>query len=175
MYSRIGSNNQFWGMILEKAFAKMKGSYASTDGGYITEGMTTVTGCPVFHFNSSEITDAAAFTAIKAANDLNYILGAGTAGGSDSTTNTCGIANGHAYTIISAFYLYDTDGTTVLHKLYMVRNPWGVDYFTGTWRATSGLWTTAFKAQVPHSVDPTDPSGNDGIFFVTDSEFRTCF
>jgi len=163
-------------MILEKAFAKMKGSYAATDGGYITEGMTTLTGCPVFHYNSSLITDAAAHAAVKAANDLNYILGAGTNGGQDTSTNTCGVANGHAYTIISAFFLYDTDGTTVLHKLYMVRNPWGVTYFTGTWRYDSGLWTTAFKAQVPHGIDPSSAaSADDGIFFVLDSEFSTCF
>lgn len=125
MFSDIGSNNQFWGMILEKAFAKMKGSYAATDGGFITEGISTLTGCPVYKYNNTLQTDDGAFTAIKAANDLNYILGAGTNGGADSTYNTCGVANGHAYTIISAFYLYDTDMTTVLHKLYMIRNPWG--------------------------------------------------
>lgn len=154
-YSRIGTNNQFWGMILEKAFAKMKGTYASTDGGYITEGMSTLTGSPIYHYNTTEITDDAAFTAVKAADDLNYIMGAGTNGGTDSTTNVCGIANGHAYTIISAFYIYDTDGTTVLHKLYMVRNPWGITYYYGDWAHDSALWTTAFKAQVPKSIDPT--------------------
>jgi len=164
-------------MILEKAFAKMKGTYASTDGGYITEGMTTLTGCPIFHYNSSLVTDAEAHSAIKAANDLNYIMGAGTNGGTDSTTNTCGIANGHAYTIISAFNLYDTDGVTVLHKLYMVRNPWGITYFTGgSWTRFSASWTTAFKAQVPHGIDPSAyVTVNDGIFFVSDDLFRTCF
>lgn len=69
---------------------------------------------------------------MKAGNDLDYILGAGTFG-SDTTTNSCGIVAGHAYSVISAFQLTATDGT-VENELYMIRNPWG------TTMKTTGLW-----------------------------------
>ena len=76
--------------------------------------------------------------------------------------------------MISVFNLYDIDGTTVLHKMYMIRNPWGVTYYNGTWKHDDAAWTTAFKAQVPHSVDPTT-SHNDGIMFINAADFLTCF
>jgi hypothetical protein len=63
---------------------------------------------------------------MKAADDLNYLLAAGTFG-SDTNKNQCGIAAGHAYSIISVFEL--KTGDTVDHKMYMVRNPWGITYY----------------------------------------------
>ena len=84
-YSNIGTNNQIWGMVAEKAFAKVKGSYAATNGGFVKEAITILTGAPVFSYNCSEISDDDAFNTIKAANDANYIIGAGTNGGSDTT------------------------------------------------------------------------------------------
>ena len=50
-------------------------------------------------------------------------MGAGTIGDSDELLNECGIAQRHAYSLIAAFEL--KTGSTVDHKLYMVRNPWG--------------------------------------------------
>jgi hypothetical protein len=34
-YSRIGSDGSFWSLIVEKAWAKIKGTYTSSDGGYL--------------------------------------------------------------------------------------------------------------------------------------------
>jgi hypothetical protein len=75
---------------------------------------------------------------MKAADDLNYILGAGTYG-SDDARNTCNIVNGHAYSIISVFEL--KTGVTVDHKMYMVRNPWGTTEYNGDFRSTDTAWT----------------------------------
>ena len=36
---------------------------------------------------------------------------AGTYGGSDTTYNSCGLVNGHAYTLLSAFTMTDASGT----------------------------------------------------------------
>jgi hypothetical protein len=58
----------------------------------------------------------------KAADDLNYLMGAGT-DGTDSQFNTCGVTAGHAFTMMSVFEL--KTGETVDHKMYMLRNPWG--------------------------------------------------
>ena len=38
-------------------------------------------------------------------------MGAATGSGADSTYNVCGIANGHAYSILSAFTMTDSTGT----------------------------------------------------------------
>jgi len=112
-------------------------------------------GCPIFSYGTSGQNADTVHAALLTANTNNYVLGSGTIGGSDTLVNSCGIAMSHAYSLISVFNIYDTDTTTVLHKMYMIRNPWGVTYYNGTWKHDDSSWTSAFKAQVPHSVDPT--------------------
>lgn len=106
------------------------------------------------------------------ADSLNYIMGAGTAGATDTATNACGIAMSHAYSLIAVFEL--KTGSTVDHKMYMLRNPWGISYFNQSWASGDAAWTTAYKSQVPHSVDP-DTSQNDGVFFMNSNDFLYCF
>jgi hypothetical protein len=43
-----------WGPLLEKAWAKLKGSYEAADGGFLESGMRALTGCPVFSYKSSD-------------------------------------------------------------------------------------------------------------------------
>ena len=40
-------------------------------------------------------------------------MSAGTGSGVDSTYNVCGIPNGHAYSILSAFTMTDSTGTAI--------------------------------------------------------------
>ena len=41
-----------WGPLLEKAWAKMKGTYEGADGGFLENGLRALTGCPVFTYKS---------------------------------------------------------------------------------------------------------------------------
>ena len=67
--------------------------------------------------------DDEAFDLLKAANDLYYILGASTpTDGYDVNTGVCGIVSGHAYSLISAFEIKDSNDV-VQEKVYMIRNP----------------------------------------------------
>jgi hypothetical protein len=106
------------------------------------------------------------------ADSLNYIMGAATAGTTDTTYNSCGIAMSHAYSLISAFEL--KTGSTVDYKMYMMRNPWGITYYSGSWNANYTMWSSDYISQVPHGVDPTT-SDSDGIFFVDKDNFLSCF
>ncbi len=40
-------------------------------------------------------------------------MAAGTGAGADTTYNVCGIPNGHAYSILSAFTMTDSTGTAI--------------------------------------------------------------
>lgn len=75
----------------------------------------------------------------------------------------------HAYTVMGAYYLKDSSGN-VVHRLYRVRNPWGIDVYTGPWCDSSSLWTDAFKAQVPYINNK-----NDGAFFIEDTDLVKAF
>lgn len=151
-FSTVGDS--MWVPLLEKGWAKMKGTYEHTSGGWAQNGIRAFTGAPVFEYWMVDLTidSDAVFTILKAANDLNYILGAGT-DGADTNLNSCNIVAGHAYSMISAFEL--KTGSTVDYKLVMVRNPWGITEYNGNWKSSDALWTSDYISQVPNSVNPT--------------------
>ena len=76
----------------------------------------------------------------------------------------------------AAFELKGTDGTTVEHELFMIRNPWDVMYYSSSmdWHYTDSKWTDAYISQVPNGINPL-LSYEDGIFFVDKDDFQTCF
>ena len=43
----IGESKNFWAPLVEKAFAKMKGNYATANGGFIPNGLRSLVGCPI--------------------------------------------------------------------------------------------------------------------------------
>lgn len=140
-------------MLLEKAWAKIKGNYNSADGGFVENGIKALIGSPVFSYLTKSESADTIFTRLKWANDLNYVLGTGTFGSSDEDLNSCGVATAHAYSLIAAFEL--KTGGTVDHKLYMIRNPWGISYYNQTWNEKDTTsWTSAYRSQVPHGIDP---------------------
>jgi hypothetical protein len=81
---------------------------------------------------------------IKAADEAGYPMGAGTGGGSDSWYNDCGIAYGHAYSIITAFDMTDAEGT--VFNMIMLRNPWGTTSYSRAWNKNYNAWTSALIA-----------------------------
>lgn len=44
-------NNEIWAMILEKAYAKIHGSYFLLKGGFVHEALLDLTGCPTSCYN----------------------------------------------------------------------------------------------------------------------------
>lgn len=86
-FASVGDNNNLWGPIMEKAFAKVKGTYAHANGGFVPNGLRSLLGSPIFDNVSEDQTSYSdVWTTMKAADDLNYILGAGTFG-SDTLKN----------------------------------------------------------------------------------------
>jgi hypothetical protein len=169
-----------WAALLEKAWAKMKGNYLIAEGGLVENGLHYLVGIPVIRYYTSQITSTAEAEAMwdifVAADAANYLMGAGTAGsGDDSQTNSCGIAMSHAYSILAAFEMTDASGT--VHKCLLIRNPWGVAYYTGNWHKTDTRWTDALAAQVPLGIDPRTDQASQGVFVVSTAEMigSDCF
>ena len=46
-----------WMPILEKAWAKLKGSYEMADGGLLENGLRMLTGVPVFYYQTRYLSD----------------------------------------------------------------------------------------------------------------------
>jgi hypothetical protein len=67
-------------------------------------------------------------------------------------TNDCGIKAGHAYSLISAFELKDTNGT-VTEQLYMLRNP-------NSYQSIKGKWSGNFCNDADDKGTITDQYGD---------------
>jgi hypothetical protein len=56
--------------------------------------------------------------------------------------------------VIAVFQL--KTGDTVDHKMYMVRNPWGMTAYNQNWNSEDPNWTEDYLSQIPHGINPKE-------------------
>lgn len=154
-------NGNIWGMILEKAWAKLIGGYFSIASGTCAEGMHLLTGAPVTTVRVGASSLAEVTKQICAYNMRNYLMTASSHG--DFDEQTVGLLRNHAYSVIGVIFLrpqgdgryqieynYDeqmesshvpdlqANQVTVLYRL---RNPWAMmDRWRGKWSFSDPVW-----------------------------------
>lgn len=127
-------------MILEKAYAKLFGTYQNIDGGFVDEAIADLTnGAPLrFDFSQPEIkkmyNSGELWQKLLYWNENSYLMGAGSPAGSDSDVSSMGVVQGHAYSILD---VCEVEG----FKLLQLRNPWGDETeWKGAWGDKSKEW-----------------------------------
>lgn len=127
------TEEEVWPLILEKAYAKLHGSYEAIEGGWVDEACADLTnGAPGrFAFEEEEVeqmkVSGALWQKLLEFIDKGVLLGAGSTSGSDTESTQLGIVKGHAYSILDVM---EIDG----HQLIQLRNPWGNDAeWKGEW------------------------------------------
>jgi hypothetical protein len=161
---------EIWVSLIEKAFAKYYGSYASIERGYVHHALTDMTGC------ESECLSLNAYCRGPRKRVLwdmllryrrnGYILGAGTGSSTlaDKGIVEMGIIFDAAYTI------YDVRQVD-FHQLIKLRNPPGDhDEWKGDWSDGSSLWTKRLKKKLNWSDD-----ANDNTFWMSFDDFCNVF
>jgi hypothetical protein len=114
-----GSKKEIWGMVIEKAFAQMKGGYdAIANGGSWEEGMETLTGRESSTFNSAALSFGTVEQALKKDQPvvINTVQNSGT--GVNAALTNLNLVGWHTYAIVDA----KTDKGEQWVKLF---NPWG--------------------------------------------------
>lgn len=169
--------NEFWSALLEKAYAKLHGSYESLKGGTTSEAMEDFTGGLTEHFEiQTEECPPNLITIMLKASQRGAFMGCSIAneGSAVETALPNGLIKGHAYSITS-IKLVQIDHFKVQGKmpLIRVRNPWGNEAeWKGAWSDQSREWTIVSDEE-KRSLGLTFDA--DGEFWMSFADFKKNF
>jgi len=183
------NGNELYAMLLEKAFAKFCGSYASTEGGQTIWAIRAMTGDPARWFCRNDqkngwtrkdlkniddpknrrasslvdkgetIDNATMFEVLLKYHKLKSVLCASGSSGQG------GLHKGHAYSILQVRKVttgwMGVGGDT--YRLVEIRNPWGNGEWKGDWSDHSDLWTKHEAVKKAVGFEDVD----DGAFWMS--------
>ncbi|XP_063080008.1 calpain-1 catalytic subunit-like [Engraulis encrasicolus] len=159
------SQNEFWSALLEKAYAKVCGSYADMNGGTVAEALVDFTGGVHMCF---DLKDAPAdlWDLMFRACQSKSLMGCGTPQGATAANTVLpnGIVEGHAYTI-TGVHKVTSNGQPV--KLVRLFNPWGQGEWNGAWSDKSAAWQTVSSEERPSNAT----FGENGEFWMSMEDF----
>lgn len=171
------SGDELWVLLLEKAYAKVHGNYVQLRAGFVSHGMSDLTGAPCREYKFPK--ERQVYESIKDyANDLwgkltsadgrGWIMCAGTPGVDKFTegggpNEDHGIVPGHAYSVIAC---KEHKGV----RLMNVRNPWGQFEWGGAWSDNSKEWTKEFRTALKPNFN-----SKDGSFWMSYQDFFKYF
>uniref|UniRef100_A0A2R8P1A4 Calpain-3 n=1 Tax=Callithrix jacchus TaxID=9483 RepID=A0A2R8P1A4_CALJA len=167
VFTKSNHRNEFWSALLEKAYAKLHGSYEALKGGNTTEAMEDFTGGVTEFF---EITDAPSdmYKIMKKAIERGSLMGCSI----DTivpfqyeTRMACGLVRGHAYSVTGLEEVL-FKGEKV--KLVRLRNPWGQVEWNGAWSDGWKDWSFVDKDEKAHLQHQVT---EDGEFWMSYEDF----
>uniref|UniRef100_A0A8D3C6I5 Calpain-3 n=1 Tax=Scophthalmus maximus TaxID=52904 RepID=A0A8D3C6I5_SCOMX len=168
VFTKSAERNEFWSALLEKAYAKLHGSYEALKGGNTTEAMEDFTG-GVTEFYEMKEAPKELYKIMKKALERGSLMGCSI----DSlvparfeTRTVTGLVKGHAYSVTAVEEHKDSKV-----RLVRLRNPWGQVEWNGPWISLrlSWEWATLSKAE---KEKLQHQSAEDGEFWMSFEDFK---
>lgn len=160
-YTHSAEKNEFWCPLLEKAYAKLHGSYEALVGGKASEAMEDLTGGITEKFgNLSSCDQDELWKTLVKANKKHSLMGCSIKSSRGEQKAAGGLIMGHAYSVTAIETL--SDGT----RLVRIRNPWGTVEWTGGWSDTSTRWN-----RFPEDKERLFNKSDDGEFWMSMQDF----
>ncbi|KAM4541635.1 calpain-1 catalytic subunit-like [Odontesthes bonariensis] len=153
--------NELWPALLEKAYAKVCGSYTDMISGTPSEAMRDFTGGVYMSIQLSK-PPSELWELLCRAGASGTLMSCGTQNGetSDNSVMPNGLVQGHSYTV-TGFSQVTSQGKPVC--LVRLWNPWGKGEWNGDWSDRSSLWQT-----VSHEErEKCNSVNDDGEFWIT--------
>ena len=152
-------NGAIWGVLLEKAWAKVNGGYANIINGYPKDIFDVYTPFTAIQLSTNNENPNDLWKNIRDADSYNCIMTCTILDGTPNIENVGLIAN-HTFSLVSAF-----EGTVEgkVEKLMKLRNPFGEGEWNGDWCDDSPKWTEEAKTAFP-TYDGM--KRDDGIFWI---------
>jgi len=168
IYLRAKDPNEFWSPLLEKAYAKMYGSYFSLSGGLTIEAAVDFTGGipevisitpdtepEILFYNLEKAFQAGAFMSCSLGNNRHQ-----------REAVRLGLQGRHAYTITKVVKLRSRSFRGGTIPLIRLRNPHGnASEWKGDWSDEDSYWNSL----------PSYIKQDLGLTFDSDGEFYMCF
>jgi len=159
-----GKGPELWVLLLEKAYAKIHGSYYNIENGNAAAALSDLTGGPCFVGKVAELSDAEIWQEISLHDRLDHVMCCGVKEDPNvDLEKEVGLIERHSYALIDA---KEYRG----NKLFHVRNPWGKTEWKGKWSdGDTESWTPEAKRAL-HYED-----ADDGNFWIAFEDWKRYF
>uniref|UniRef100_A0A8C5GJZ8 Calpain-3 n=1 Tax=Gouania willdenowi TaxID=441366 RepID=A0A8C5GJZ8_GOUWI len=171
VFTKSAERNEFWSALLEKAYAKLHGSYEALKGGNTTEAMEDFTG-GVTEFYELKEAPKELYKIMKKALDRGSLMGCSI----DSlvparfeTRTLTGLVKGHAYSVTAVEECKPSQQKDSKVRLVRLRNPWGQVEWNGPWSDNSKEWGVLSKSE---KEKLQHQSAEDGEFWMSFEDFK---
>lgn len=143
-FAQCENPNETWLPLLEKAYAKTHGDYATIEGGFTGEGIEDWTGGMTTELFATDVLDKDRFwdDELMQFNE-EFLFGCAT-GFFHAWGERKGIQERHVYQIMRAVQIDS-------HRLLLLKNPWGKGEWIGSWSDGSGQWTPEWMERLAPS------------------------
>uniref|UniRef100_A0A8C5ZYV7 Calpain 13 n=1 Tax=Marmota marmota marmota TaxID=9994 RepID=A0A8C5ZYV7_MARMA len=162
-------NQEFWPCLLEKAYAKLRGSYSNLHYGYIENALVDLTGGVVttvnLHSSPSDL-----LMAVKMAAETGSLMTCATPNGPTAGAQVMknGLVSQHAYTVTGAEKIQYKRGWEEIIRLW---NPWGKTEWRGRWGDGSREWQETRDRRKIQLYENKE----DGEFWMSCQDFQENF
>mmetsp|Transcript_130364 Transcript_130364/g.237046 ORF Transcript_130364/g.237046 Transcript_130364/m.237046 type:complete len:834 (-) Transcript_130364:80-2581(-) len=163
---------QLWASLVEKALAKVCGSFEALSGGETSEALSMLTGwpCRVTFMQREDFNAEELWSHLHASKKAGFLLTC-TTGEDSAALQNAGLESQHAYSLMEIHQIKDKTAESGKLRLLKIRNPQGEKLWNGAWSRESDCWNPILREKLGYEQDDEDR----GVFFVDFSDFQKYF